>query len=224
VEQQFHGQPIVTDAVTRAAFTVVIDTAPAGFRMDTVLDSVDVVGDAGVSAEAVASAAGARFHADLAADGTVRTVTCPADGNPLIEQLALRLHELVPRLPPGGAAAGLTWGDTTQTGGRTAGIPITIDAHRRHEGAPDWIDVNGQSVLPWATETDYVLAGEGERAGQRVTMTGTGRSRYHRLVTHGGVVALGIGHDTLRVTIELPASGQRIPLTQVRTDTLRRVD
>jgi hypothetical protein len=224
VEQQFPGQAIVTDAVTRAVLTVVLDSAPAGFRMEAVLDSVAVTGDAGITPAAVAGAAGARFHADLAPDGAVRAVTGPPEGNPLVEQVTLRLQELVPRLPAGGAVAGATWSDTTRSCGRTAGIPIAIDARARHEGASAWTEYADQPVLPVATVAQYTLAGEGERAGRWVSMSGTGSRQLRRLVTPGGVVALEVRDDTLRVTIELPDSGLRIPLTQVRSDTLRRVD
>jgi hypothetical protein len=148
----------------------------------------------------------------------------PEAGNPVLEQLALRVRDLVPRLPPGGATPGAAWSDTTRTSGHSAGIPITIDARGHHEGADAWLDLDGRPVLPVASLTDYTLTGEGERAGQWVTMTGIGTSRGHRFVTRDGVVALAVRTDTLRVTIELPESGLRIPLTQVRCDTLRRVD
>jgi hypothetical protein len=224
VEQEYRGRPIVTDAVTRVTLTVALDTAPAGFRIVVVLDSATVSGDAGVPPEAVASATGARFEADVAENGAVQAVTGPDDGNPLLEQLALRVRELVPRLPAGGAAPGAVWRDTARIDGTTAGIPISIDVRGRHEGAGAWADLDGRSVLPLATDSEYALAGEGNRAGQWVTMTGAGTSHLRRLVTHGGVVAVGIRNDTLRATLELPASGLTIPLIQVRTDTLRRVD
>jgi hypothetical protein len=224
VEQGYHGQMIVTDAVTRARFTVAIDSTPTGFALDAAVDSVDVSGDAGVSPEAVASAAGARFQADVARNGAVREVTGPGDDNPLLDQLGLRMHELLPRMPTDGAAPGATWMDTTHASGRTAGIPITIEARGRHHGAAAWIEFDGRQVLPLTSETLYTLSGEGERAGQWITMAGTGTSHVRRFVTPDGVVALGVRQDTLRLAIELPGTGLRIPLTQVRTDTLRRVD
>jgi len=224
VEQSYQGQPIVTDAVTRTVFSVVIDSAPAGFRIEAVVDSVAVAGDAGVPPDAVAAAVGSRFAASLTPAGAVSGVTGPPDQSAVLDQLALRVHELVPSLPAGGAAPGTIWHDTTQTAGRAAGIPITIDTRGRHEGAPAWTEHGGRPVLPFATTSEYALAGEGERAGQWVSMAGTGSSHLRRLVTRDGLVALGIRTDTLRVTIELPAAGLRIPLTQIRTDTLRRLD
>ena len=224
VEQGYHGQLIVTDAVTRTRFTVALDSTPTGFALDAAVDSVAVSGDAGVSPAAVASAAGARFRADVSWNGAVRDVTGPADENPLLDQLGLRMHELLPRTPTAGATPGATWMDTTLATGRTAGIPITIEARGRHHGAAAWIEFDGRQVLPLTSETDYTLSGEGERAGQWITMAGTGTSHVRQYVTPDGVVALGFREDTLRLAIELPGTGLRIPLTQVRTDTLRRVD
>ena len=224
IEQVLHERIIVTDAVTRVRFTVAIDSAPTGFAVDATVDSVAVSGDAGVPPGAVTAAAGARLRADVARDGAVRSVSGAGDGNPLLDQLELGMHDLLPRLPPGGATPGAAWTDTTRARGRTAGIPIAIEARGRHHGAADWTAFEGRRVLPLTTETDYALSGEGERGGQWVTMMGTGTSHLRRLVTPEGVVALGIRQDTLRLAIELPGTGVRIPLTQVRTDTLRRVD
>ena len=224
VEQRYLEQVIMTDAVTRATVSVAIDSAPTGFAVNAMVDSIAVSGDAGVTAESVAAAAGARFRLDIAPDGSVRAVTGPGDGNPLLDHLALRMHELVPRMPGGGAAAGAAWTDTVLTSGRTAGIPISLGVHGRHVGAAAWIELDGRHVLPLATETDYTLSGEGERSGQWITMAGTGTSRVQRFVGSDGVVALGIRDDTLRVTIELQGTGGSIPLTQIRTDTLRRVN
>lgn len=224
IEQAHRGQTIVTDAVTRARLTVAIDSASAGFAVDATVDSVAVSGDAGVPAEAVASAAGARFRADVARDGAVRAVTGSGDENPLLDQLQLRMHELLPRMPAAGATPGATWTDTTRIDGRTAGIPITIEARGRRHRVAAWTEYEGRRVLPLTTETGYTIAGEGQRAGQGITMVGTGISHLRQLVTHDGVVALGIRQDTLRLAIELPGLGVHIPLTQVRTDTLRRVN
>jgi hypothetical protein len=55
-------------------------------------------------------------------------------------------------------------------------------------------------------------------------MAGTGTSHLQRFVGSDGVVALAVRDDTLRMTIELPGTGGSIPLTQIRTDTLRRVN
>lgn len=224
VEQHYHDQPIVTDAVTSTVLTVTIDSAATGFLMRTVVDSLAVAGDAGILPDAAAAAASARFEARVSPQGTLGPVTAPPEDNALFDQLALRMHELLPSLPTGGAAPGGVWHDTTRAAGRTAGLPITLVAHGRHHAADGWIDHDGHPVLPIYTAAAYELSGEGERAGQWVSMTGTGTSHLRRLVTRDGLVALGVRSDTLRVTIELPASGLRIPLTQVRSDTLRRLD
>lgn len=224
VEQQYHGQTIVTDAATRATLAIGLDSAPPGFALEVIVDSIAVSGDAGVTAEAVAAAAGARYRADVSPDGSVEAVTGPGAAEPLMDQLALRMHELVPRMPAGGALPGATWSDTTHLRGRTAGIPITIETRARHRSEETWTELDGRRVLPITSVTEYVLSGEGERAGQWLIMAGTGVSHLRRLLTHDAAVALGIRHDTLHVTIELPGTGGRIPLIQIRTDTLRRVD
>ena len=224
VEQRYLGQTITTDAVTRATVSIAIDSAPTGFAVDAIVDSAAVSGDAGVTGEAVASVAGARFRLAVSPDGTVLSVTGPGGGNPLLDQLALRMHELVPRMPAGGVVAGATWTDTTLTSARTAGIPISLRVYGRHTGAAAWIELDGRHVLPLTSETDYTLSGEGERSGQWITMAGTGASHLQRFVGPDGLVALGVRDDTLRLTIELPGTGGLIPLTQIRTDTLRRVN
>lgn len=222
VEQQYQGQPVVTDAVTRTSLTVAIEAAPSGFVVDVVVDSAAVDGDAGMPSGLAQAAAGARFRANLSPAGVMTTVTGPTYPNPLIDQLALGLPEFLPRLPADGARPGSIWGDTAEITGRTAGLPIALDVRAEHRAEP-WLALDGERVLPVTTETGYGLTGEGERAGQWITMTGTGRSQIQRFLTPEGVVALGIRTDTLQVTIELRGSGLRIPLTQIRTDTVRRV-
>ena len=223
VEQEFRGQPVVTDASTRVALTAALDSAASGLVLAISLDSASAAGDAGLSTAAIAGAAGARFEARLTAGGSVLDLTAPADGGPLIDQMALALHDLVPLLPTDGAHAAAVWEDTTTVTGRTAGIPISL-ARRSTNRAGAWTDHDGEPALLILTVTDYSLTGEGERSGQWITMTGTGRSHHHRLVTAGGVVALGIRSDTLRADVEISGSGLLIPLTQIRTDTVRRVN
>lgn len=222
VEQEFRGQRIVTDATSRVTVTVTVDSAATGFVLETVVDSAAVEGDAGFSPDAVSAAIGARFLARLSVGGTVLELTPPANGRPWLEQLALGVYELVPRLPPDGAQPGAVWHDTITVGGRSAGIPITLERRATHR-ADSWIAGDGERTLPVTTVTDYFLTGEGERSGQWITMTGTGRSHHHRLLTAGGIVTRGIRSDTLRVELELSGSGLLIPLTQIRTDTVRRV-
>ncbi|MDH5198390.1 MAG: hypothetical protein OEY20_14205 [Gemmatimonadota bacterium] len=222
VAQEFRGQPIVTDATIRVIVTVVVDSAASGFVVEAVVDSAAVVGDAGFSPEVVPAAIGARFLARLSAGGSVMELTPPASSSPLLEQLALDMYDVVPRLPSDGALPGAGWNETTTVGGRSAGIPITLE-RRATNGADSWIVGAGERTLPVTTVTDYSLTGEGERSGQWLTITGTGRSHHYRLLTAAGVVAHGIRSDTLRVEIELPGSGLLIPLTQIRTDTVRRV-
>jgi len=224
VEQQYRGRPIVTDAVTRAVLTLTVDSGSHGLVLAVTLDSVSVAGDAGIPPDEVAASVGHRFLAGLEPSGAVRTVTAPSGpASALADQLGSHMHDLVPTLPPGGAAPGAEWDDTTRMSGHTAGIPIAVETRASHRAA-GWTDADGRSVLPLGTQVTYTFAGEGERAGQWVSMTGTGSGHRYRLLTEDGLAVLGIRADTLRVTIELPAVGLHIPLTQIRADTLRRLD
>lgn len=223
VAQEFRGQPIVTDATTRLTLALAVESGEAGFLVEAVVEAAEVEGDAGFSADVVRSAVGARFLAHLSPGGTMLELTAPTSSSPLLEQLALDLHDLVPRLPPQGAPSGAIWHDTTSISARTAGIPITLVLRATHQ-AGSWTAGDGESTLPVTTQTDYTLTGEGERSGQWITMSGTGTSRHHRLVTANGAVALGVRSDTLHMEIELPGAGLVIPLTQIRTDTVRRVN
>lgn len=224
MEQQYHGQPIVTDAVTRTVLTLTVDSGLRGLVLDVILDSVSVAGDAGIPPDEVAASVGHRFLADLEQSGAVRTVTAPfGRASALADQLGQRMHDLVPTLPPGGAGPGAAWNDTTRMSGRTAGIPIAVETQASHRAA-SWTDADGPSLLPLRTQVAYTLTGEGERAGQWLTMAGTGSAHLYRLLGSDGLAALGIRADTLRATIELGASGLQIPLMQVRADTLRRLE
>jgi hypothetical protein len=223
VEQEFRGHPIVTDAATQVALTVALDSASPGFVLEVSLDSAAVAGDGGYPTDVVAAATGARFQARLSAGGAVRELTATGGGGALREHVALALYDLVPRLPPDGAHATAIWQDTTTASGRTGGIPITLERRSTHQAA-GWIENGGERALSITTVTDYSLRGEGERSGQWITMTGTGMSHQHRLITDAGVVALGIWSDTLHAEVELSGSTLVIPLTQIRTDTVRRVN
>jgi len=222
VEQRFQGQPIVTDATTFLLLSVVMTASDSGLGVDVVVDSVDMTGDAVPSAALVQAAKGARFTGVApSADGKL-AITPNASADPVLDQIALGLQELLPRLPPDGAAPGGRWTDSTTYTGRSAGLPITMTTRTAFE-AGSWSQRDAERVLDVTGEGDYTLTGEGERLGQWFVMRGTGTSRSTQLLSADGVIVVGVLVDSLQVDVEVEATGTVIPVLQARVDTVRRV-
>ena len=222
VTQEFHEQPMVSEARTETTITVTLDSTDSDLSLTAIVESVSVQGDAGLPPGAVAQAKGAQIHGTVARTGQLTGIMSPDSGNAIVSRLLLQLPDLLPRLPADGVAPNATWSDTTETHGRTAGLPLTVRTHATHH-AERWIERKGQRVMPITSQATYEVSGEGRPDGQWITVTGKGRRVTHRLLTADGRIAQAVASDTLDATLSLPDAGTTIPVTQTAVDSVRAV-
>ena len=222
VEQAYHDQPIVTDATTSLVLSITLTRDDSGFAAAVVVDSIGIVGDAALPPLAVQSATGRQLHGRFTLPGDAPSFPPPEPGDPVLDQLTLSLHDLLPSLPPRGVTPASEWTDSTTVHGRTAGLPITITASTMYRTG-SWSDFGGTPVLEVTGRTQYALAGEGDRLGQWISMRGNGTATTTRLLTPHCAVAQGVRVDSLSVDVEVQATGIVIPVLQTRVDTIRQV-
>jgi hypothetical protein len=222
VTQEFHGQPMVSEARTETTLAVTLDSTDSDLSLSAVVESVSVQGDAGLPPEAVAQAKGAQIFAAVARTGHLTGITSPDSGNAIVGRLLLQLPDLLPRLPAGGATPNTTWSDTTETHGRTAGLPLTVRTQTTHH-TESWIEREGQHLMPITSQATYEVSGEGRPDGQWIEITGQGRRVTLRLLTPDGRIAQAIASDTLDAKLSLPDAGTVIPVMQTAVDSVRVV-
>jgi hypothetical protein len=221
VEQRYQDRPIVTEATVRAVVTVDLAPTDSGYALQVVVDSAGLSGDAGMSPAVAAGSLGARFTAQLTPTGTARDWHPPEPSNPLLDQLAFSVRDLIVPLPGGGLSSSDRWEDTTRLEGRAAGLPVQLEARAVHE-AGSWNQQDPVPVLPVVTRATYEMQGEGERTGQWLVLTGTGARVLERRLDPTGALTFGVRADTLRLQVEVGNTGLTIPVLQVRADTIRR--
>jgi hypothetical protein len=222
VTQAFRGQPMVSEAQIETVLEVTLSATDSAFALVAVVESVSVQGDAGFPSGAAAGAEGARFVATLTPTGELTDLAGPSGDNAVIDRLALRLSDLLPRVPSSGAAPDTTWADSVESHGRNGGIPLTIRTHVAHHSS-GWIDHGGALVLPVTSRANYELSGEGRREGQWISLTGHGRRVTRRFLMADGRIAESFSADTLEAELSLPEAGAVIPVTQTSVDTVRMV-
>ncbi len=138
----------------------------------------------------------------------------------LVNTLADGLASFLPRLPKGGASAGDTWSDTTESTSSTSGIDVQVRSIRRHE-AVGWTERAGERALHFMTVVNYTFSGSGTQMGQEFTLEGSGVRYENNYLGPGGRYLGATSADSSSSTALLTAIGISIPIRQTRTDTVR---
>ncbi|MDH3495308.1 MAG: hypothetical protein OER21_00900 [Gemmatimonadota bacterium] len=221
VEQVFQGQPLVTDLTSHLWLSVTTSVGDPGLRLELVVDSARVRGS-GLAPGSAEGARGRRFEADLYPDGRLEHVVRPSVANPLIDQLAFDLVDLLPLLPPGGARSAATWTDTTRSSGALQDMTLSIQSVNTRSTA-DWSAIDGGQGLEFNTAARFTVTGRGEQAGQPFTLSGEGQGHAQHWLGAGGRLLRLIRGDSTRIDVDLPGVGLIIPVMQQTTDTVRAV-
>jgi hypothetical protein len=222
VAQAFEGQPVVSEATNSLALSLTLTAGDGAFEAAVLVDSIHVAGDGALPPEAVRAAEGTTLQGRIPASGGTLELVSPASSNPVLEQLALGLHDFLPGLPPNGAAPGREWTDSGSVAGRAAGLPVTIRRRTAYRAGP-WDSLGAEPLLQLESEGTYTLTGEGNRLGQWITIRGTGVVRTERRLSLRGEVVFGVRVDSLRVDVDAGNAGLRIPVLETRVDTVRRM-
>jgi hypothetical protein len=220
VEQEVGGR--IQESRLDLAYFLTVELAadaPGAMSASLALDSVTrFAGDAATATD-FRRAHGARFSGRLSPTGDLLEFS---GGDPTVlflRELTDELRQFFPRLPPGGAAPGATWVDTTEQRSISSGIPLSIRQVTQHDvGAAE--TRGGVLALPIRRRTTYTFAGTGAQGGQEFQVAGSGRrTTVQFLSTQGRYLGL-VGADTSTFTITLGVAGLEIPGRQVRADTV----
>ncbi len=217
VEQEFNGQLTHTQVTMRYYLQADLSESDSGLVAALTIDSVPLLrGLPGVDPTGLA---GTQFMAVLSPVGEVRDFQDAGDRNDLVRQIAQRIREFFPLLPPQESEPGFTWTDTVETNAGSGDLALLVQSINRHE-VVGWSTWAGEQALHITTVSQYQVSGSGSDSGQEFTLEGTGLSHAHQYVAPNGRFLGRVSADTLHSTAHLPALGTAIPITQASNDTL----
>jgi hypothetical protein len=134
-------------------------------------------------------------------------------------QLLANFRDFVPRIPAEGLRLGAVWTDTVETTQKGGGSEVS----RRsiiQSAATAWEDRSGARSLRLEGASTYRLAGAGKNAGQPFELSGLGSGKATAFIAADGRYLGGESHDSVTLTIRLPAQGVAVPVIQVTRTTV----
>ncbi len=221
VEQEFSGQVTSSDFTMQYFVTARLEADGVARRLTMRLDSVPVLrGTAlGFSMSEAARARGATFTGTLSPTGEILGFTGSDTAVTLVQQIASRLREFLPRIPADGLRPGVTWTDTTESASSSAGLQITIRSVNRHEAA-GWTERAGEPALRIESVSTYTMSGSGAQGVQRFSIDGAGVRRGQAYIGADGRYLGLTAADSSTARAVVAEMGIEIPIVQTRNDTL----
>jgi hypothetical protein len=217
VEQELAGQP-PTQMSYRVFVTAKITGPPdsAGYAVVHAVDSV--VPDSGTFVPPTvnfAAVRGLRFNGRLTAIGAVRDAI-PSDSvtAKTFSQFIGNIRDFYPRLPPTGLVPDAAWTDTVTTTDPAEGGEVQV--YRIHQAiVTGWEPRAGVQCLRIQVHGTFTLQGAGEQGGQSYELMGNGTRSALEYVSQDGRYLGGETHDSLSLSVSLPAQGMTVPIRQV---------
>jgi hypothetical protein len=190
----------------RAAFTLTIaDDGTATLRLDSLALKPRVSGDAGnpIGAVWTGQIAGDHLNAIQVSGGSAGSAA----------PLTTLVRDLLPRLPAGGARAGLAWSDTSNGPVR---VDIFSGSERRTStwAAGSASPRGGSRVLPVTVREEFEQLGTGNESGRRMSMTSQGSRSGVYYVTFDGRVSDAQLDDSVAMLISITGTRQLVPTTR----------
>lgn len=185
--------------------------------------TVDSATGTGLQAEGVSAVRGLTFRATHSLAGRHGRVVSPDSTNPVVTQIGQLFRGFYAGLPEGAPTAGLTWNETsTDSTSPGPGMSIRTQSTRDHR-VVGWDDQGGTRVLRIATTGRYTITGEGEQAGQALTIAGSGQGSTESLVSAAGTLLSQTSTDSTNLTVTVMSMGLDVPIRQTRRATLTRL-
>jgi hypothetical protein len=222
VEQELAGQP--PTQMSYRVFVTARITGPldsGGYGVAHVVDSV--VPDSGTFVPPTvnfAAVRGLQFRARLTPTGTVRDAI-PSDSvtAQTFSQFVGNIRDFYPRLPTTGLLPDAAWTDTVTTDDRPEGGQVQV--HAIHQSTvTGWEPRAGVQCLRIQVRGTFTLQGLGERGGQPYELMGNGTRSALEFVSADGRYLGGETHDSMSLSVSLPAQGMTMPIRQVLNSTI----
>ena len=195
----------------QAGLTLIVD---ATGRVSLRLDSLTLRSKDSNAAVPVAATWSGR-----AGDANVSAMRVTAGGNPAAELTAV-VRNLLPRLPPEGVRARMTWSDSS-----TGEVRVDIFRASEHRTAK-WSagtlsERSGKSVLPVQLREEFEQLGDGTQGGRKLTMTSQGRRSGIYYVMSDGRMSGAELTDSVAMMISVPDLRQVVPTTRYARTSVR---
>lgn len=201
-----------------AYLRVSVAEGPGRYRATIVLDSLRAVPGTPIPEDSLRAADGTQWTAALAPSGQLSDLQ--ANRTTVAgEQIGSTLQALFPPLPPGGAAAGAEWIDTTNTKVRTTAFEAQEAAVTSYRAAGSEVHA-GQQALRVESRGTFQRVGTGLQFGQEMEMSASGSRRGVHHVGLAGALVAAEGSDSSDMSINVPAVGQSVPVKQFSTYTI----
>ena len=166
------------------------------------------------------SAQGAAYNAVLQADGRLVDFGGGEPSGSLAKELAERaLKHFFPHIPETGVESGARWTDTLSNDVNIEGVANIVRTIGEH-AALGWTNYAGVRAIHIRTTSEYELTGEGTQMGREFTISGSGRRHSDRYVGEDGRYLGATSVDTTHIQAILTASGDVVPIHQVRVDSI----
>ncbi|MDJ0766948.1 MAG: hypothetical protein QNJ97_28495 [Myxococcota bacterium] len=222
IQQQFDIQTTETAFAFEFFLRVSVDDSFGSMETDLAVDSVFLRDGAsgGFGSSQVDSARGVEYQATLHPDGRLIDFAGGEQGGSFAAEIADRvLKQFFPLIPDSGVKSGVRWADTLSNDVNIDGVTNVVRTISDH-AAMGWTDYAGVRAMRIQTTSVYELSGEGNQMGRDFTITGTGRRSSDRYVGEDGRYLGSVSVDTTRLQALLTASGDIVPIHQVRVDSI----
>lgn len=223
VVQEMMGASNATDITTAALLTADVAQAEGNLGVAITIDSLRITAPMGAPDPAeLAAAKGKVIRLVVSPAGQPVSLTPPEGVGAVVLQTAQGLREFLPALPPGSAAAGTTWADTTTMTTPSMGIAVTVKMSRQHRVA-GWEDHAGVHAMHIATTTTYTVSGSGDVQGQSIELSGAGQATSDAYVSAVGVYLGSVASDSALVNANLTSTGMVIPIRRTTRSSFTRL-
>jgi hypothetical protein len=221
VTQEVMGQVNTTDLTSHQIVSLVATAAAENLALAVTVDSIEVTGPAGADVGAIAAARGQTFRLVVAPSGLVVSVTAPDTTNQLLRQIAVGLHEFLPRIPAAPVTAGQSWTDSVTTT-NSGDVSVTMHAIRQNH-VVGWEDRDGARALHITSASTYTVVGSGEAQGQAIELTGTGQSTRDAFISAAGLFLGSVESDSASINANVTSVGLTVPIHQTRRSSVTRL-
>lgn len=228
--QQVGGMSMDVTVNTTQFITMTLGAAangamPVTYRVDSVRIDADAPGNPQLPMvrqrleEQRTQLTGQRVVGTISPLGKPSGLTAEDTTQAAVKQLATGFKGFLTVFPSADVKAGMTWTDTTTTPFSNNGIDGTTQAIITHTVTGD-TTVNGAKAWTVTQEGQLSVEGKGLSNGAELAMKGTGTMSGTSYVGRDGVFLGGNTSMSQQSTVEVPAAGMSVPLTQKVTTKL----
>lgn len=221
--QEMAGQAMDMTLESAQFVSLAVRPQGAGLGLTYTIDSVRfapptgsmaaMAGDATAQREAqVRALTGKQVVAGISPLGAVSSIAAADTADAAARAVAPGFRTFLVAFPSAAVKAGMTWTDTVTATMNNMGIDVKSTAVNTYRVTGD-TTAHGRKAWKVEHTGALTLSGSGNTQGADVTLAGTGSSTGMSLVGVDGVYLGGTTDQMQTMTVEVPAAGMSIPIT-----------